>query len=55
MDSAIFNSFAGGAVSIAETHPERYTSLGSNMPALLIAGPIAIILMLISILLPNEK
>jgi len=55
MDSAIFNSFAGGAVSIAETNPEKYTSLSGKLPGLLLAGPIAIIFMLISILLPNEK
>lgn len=54
-DSAIFNSIVGGAVSLAETNPEKYGSLGGKIPALLVAGPMAILFMLISFLLPNEK
>ena len=52
-DSALFHTFAGGAVSVAETNPEKYTSLSGNLPALLVAGPIAILFMLISFLLPE--
>lgn len=53
-DSALFHSFAGGAVSIAETNPEKYESLSGKLPSLLVAGPIAIMFMLIAFLLPGE-
>jgi len=52
-DTALFNKIAGGAVSLAETNPEKYTSLSGNLPALLVAGPIAILFMLIAFLLPE--
>ncbi len=54
-DSLIFNSIAGGAVSIAETNPEKYSSLSTKLPALLVAGPLAILFMLVAFLLPNKK
>jgi uncharacterized protein len=54
-ESAIFNSLAGGAVSLAETNPEKYVSLIGKIPALLVAGPMAILFMLVAFLLPNEK
>ena len=52
-DSALFTQIAGGAVSLAETNPVKYQSLFSNLPALAVAGPIAIIFMAIAFLLPN--
>ncbi|MCP4311179.1 MAG: YeeE/YedE family protein [Bacteroidetes bacterium] len=54
-DSAIFNSIAGGAVSLAETNPEKYGSIAGRLPALLVAGPIAILFMLGAFLLPDEE
>jgi len=54
-DSALFNTIAGGAFSLAETNPEKYLSLAGNLPALVIAGPIAIVFMLIPFLLPDKK
>ena len=54
-NAAIFNNFAGGAVSIAETNPDKFVSLSGNLPALLVAGPIAIVFMLIAFLLPDAK
>ena len=52
-DTALFNTFAGGALSLAETNPEKYGSLSGNLPALLVAGPIALLFMLIAFLLPR--
>jgi uncharacterized protein len=52
-DAAIFNKIAGGAVSIAETNPAKYASLSGNLAALLVAGPIAFLFMLIAFLLPE--
>ena len=54
-DAAIFNNFGGGAVSIAETNPAKFASLSGNVPALLVAGPIALVFMLIAFLLPDSK
>lgn len=52
-DVALFDKFAGGAVSIAETNPDKFGSLLGNLPALLVAGPIAIVFMLIAFVLPD--
>ena len=54
-ESALFNKIAGGAVSIAETNPERFSALIDNVPALIIAGPIAVLFMGIAFLLPGVK
>ncbi|MDX2432353.1 MAG: YeeE/YedE thiosulfate transporter family protein [Bacteroides sp.] len=54
-DFALFDKFAGGAVSIAETNPAKFSSLTPKLPSLLVAGPIAIVFMLIAFLLPDEK
>ncbi|NQU50933.1 MAG: YeeE/YedE family protein [Bacteroidetes bacterium] len=54
-DTALFNKIAEGAASIGETNPDKYSSLISNLPALIIAGPIAIGLMVIAFLLPDVK
>jgi len=53
-NAAIFDKFAGGAVSIAETNPDKFTSLSGNLPALLVAGPIALVFMLIAFFLPEN-
>lgn len=54
-DSALFNKIVGGAVSLVETNPKKYSALFSNIPALLVAGPIAILFIVIPFLLPNAK
>lgn len=54
-DSALFSKIAGGAVSLVETNPEKYSSIISELPALMIAGPIAILFMVIAWLLPVTK
>ena len=52
-NTALFNPIAGGAVSLAETNPDKFPALFSNIPALAIAGPIAIIFMAIAFFLPS--
>jgi hypothetical protein len=54
-DSALFNIIAGGTISLVETNPEKYSSIAGNLSALIIAGPIAIVFMLIAFLLPSEQ
>lgn len=54
-DTALFNEVAGGAVSLVETNPKKYTALFGNIPALMVAGPIAILFIVISFLLPTAK
>ena len=54
-DTAIFTKIAGGSISLAETNPAKYSVLIGNLPALLVAGPIALLLMAIAFLLPNNK
>jgi hypothetical protein len=54
-DSALFTKIAGGAVALVETNPEKYSSLVTETPALLIAGPIAILFMVIAWILPSSK
>lgn len=51
-DTALFTEI-GGAVSIVETNPAKYSALLSNIPALFVAGPIAIVFMAIAFLLPS--
>ena len=53
--SSLFNKIGGGAVSLAETNPEKYKALFENVSALFIAGPIAILFMAIAFLLPIRK
>jgi hypothetical protein len=53
-DSFLFNKIAGGAVSLAETNPKKYSALINNIPALVIAGPIAIVFILVPFLLPKS-
>jgi hypothetical protein len=52
-NTALFNPIAGGAVSLVETNPDKFQALFNNIPALAIAGPIAIIFMAIAFFLPN--
>ena len=52
-DTSLFDEFAGGAVSIAETNPAKYISLTGKLPALLVAGSIAIVLIMTAFLLPD--
>ena len=54
-DTALFNKIAGGAVALVESNPDKYSALFGNLPALIIAGPIAILFMLIAFLLPVAK
>ena len=54
-DSLLFTKIAGGAVSLVETNPAKYSSLIGNLPALVIAGSIAILLMVVAFFLPNKK
>lgn len=51
-NSALFTSL-GGSVSLAATNPAKYASLFENLPALAVAGPIAIIFMVAAFLLPK--
>lgn len=51
-DSALFGEIAGGAVSFAETGNSKYKALIGNLPALAIAGPIALVFMAIAFVLP---
>lgn len=51
-NSALFNSI-GGAISLAETNPAKYQTLFENLPALAVAGPIAIVFMAVAFLLPG--
>lgn len=53
-DTALFNPFAGGAATFAETTNAKFPALIKNLPALLIAGPIALIFMATAFLLPNK-
>ena len=52
-NTALFTQISGGAVGLAETNPEKYKSIFENLPALVIAGPIALIFMAIAFLLPE--
>ncbi len=52
-NTVLFTQISGGAISLAETNPEKYESLFGNIPALAVAGPIALIFMAIAFLLPG--
>jgi hypothetical protein len=52
-NTALFSPIAGGSVSLSETNPDKFQALFSNIPALAIAGPVAIVFMVIAFLLPN--
>lgn len=54
-DSALFTKIAGGTISLAETNPEKFSSVLTGLPALLIAGPIAVLFMVIAWFLPEAK
>lgn len=54
-DTSMFSKIAGGAVSLVETNPKKYSALVANIPALVLAGPIAILFMGIPFLLPYTK
>ncbi len=53
-DSAMFNSIAGGPVTIVDTDVEKYPPLIPGLPKLVVAGPIAIIFMAIAYILPEK-
>ena len=53
-DSLLFNQI-GGTLSLVETNTSKFQALIKNVPAIYIAGPIAIIFMLIAFLLPTSK
>lgn len=53
--TGIFGKIAGGSVTLAQTGAEKYPSLLPEMPALAIAGGIAVVLMVIAFVLPREK
>lgn len=53
-DTALFNPIAEGAVSLAQTTNPKFPALINNLPALVIAGPIAVVFMAVAFLLPNK-
>jgi len=53
-DTTLFNPIAGGAVSIAQTTNPKFPALINNLPALVIAGPVALVFMAVAFLLPNK-
>lgn len=53
-DTALFNPIAEGAVSLAQTTNPKFSALSNNLPALVIAGPIALVFMAVAFLLPNK-
>lgn len=52
-NTALFTQISGGAIGLAQTNPEKYESFFGNIPALAVAGPIAIIFMAIAFILPG--
>ena len=54
-DSALFNKIAGGAVSLVKTNPQKFSALIGNIPALIIAGPVALVFIIVPFLLPDSK
>ncbi|MDB4583787.1 YeeE/YedE thiosulfate transporter family protein [Draconibacterium sp.] len=54
-DTVLFNKIAGGAVSLVNTNPDKYLSFFKNIPALSLAGPIAVLFIGIAFLLPGVK
>ena len=53
-DTALFNPIAGGTVSIAQTTNPKFPALLSNLPAIVIAGTVAVCFMAVAFLLPNK-
>lgn len=53
-NTALFTQISGGAIGLAETNPEKFQSVFGNVPALVIAGPIALIFMAVAFLLPGS-
>lgn len=51
-DTALFTEI-GGALAWVNTNPEKYSAVFPNIPALMVAGPIAIVFMAIAFLLPS--
>lgn len=54
-DSVIFDTIAGGAVTIAETNPDKLDSLMPKLPKLLVVGPIAMVFMVAAYILPEQE
>ena len=52
-DTVLFTEI-GGTVGLVETNPAKYSALLSNIPALFVAGPIAIVFMAIAFVLPAK-
>jgi len=53
--SALFDKIAGGKVTIALTNPEKYPALIDGVPAIIVAGAIAVAFMAIAYYLPNKS
>ena len=51
----VFNKIDGGKTTLAETGIEKYTTLIPSVPAIVIAGAIAIVLIFIAWKLPDKK
>ena len=51
----LFNEIAGGKATLAETGIEKYTTLIPSVPAIVIAGAIAIVFIFIAWKLPDKK
>jgi len=54
-DTILFKKIAGGAVSLVNTNPDKYSSIIENIPPLFISGPISVFFMGIAFLLPGIK
>jgi hypothetical protein len=50
----IFNKIGGGKATLAATNPEKYTTLISSIPSVLVAGCIAIVFIFIAWKLPEN-
>jgi uncharacterized membrane protein YedE/YeeE len=53
--TSVFNEIGGGKATLAETGVEKYTTLVPSVPAIVIAGGIAIVLIFIAWKLPDKK
>jgi len=51
----LFNKIAGGEASLAATGIEKYNTLIPGIPAVFIAGGIAVVFIIIAVILPGEK
>jgi len=54
-DTFIFNKIGGGTATLADTGIEKYTTLVPAIPPVLLAGGIAVVFIIISLILPGEK